>query len=185
MRWLARTWYRLRGWKMVGQKPAIPKCVVLGAPHTSNGDFFAFLAVASHFDLPARYIGKHTLFRPPFGGLMRRLGGIPVRRDSKQGLVAQVTAAFEHARSMALVIAPEGTRGRADHWKSGFYRIATAAGVPIVCGFVDHSTKTLGLGPTIFPSGDIEADMNQIRAFYSGKTGKHPERTTPIRLADE
>ncbi len=185
MRRLARLWYRLRGWTFVGQRPAIPKYVVVGGPHTSNTDFFAFLAVVANFDLPARFIGKHTLFRWPFGGLMRRLGGIPVRRDSGQGLVEQVVAAFHRSDAMALVIAPEGTRGRADHWRSGFYRIAVAAEVPVVCGFVDHSTKRLGLGPTIEPTGDMRGDMDRIRAFFADKVGRHPDRTTPVRLREE
>jgi 1-acyl-sn-glycerol-3-phosphate acyltransferase len=185
MRRLARLWYRLRGWTFVGQKPSFSKYVVVGAPHTSNSDFFAFLAVVGQFELPAKFIGKHTLFRWPFGGLMRRLGGIPVRRDSGQGLVEQVVDAFDRTDAMALVIAPEGTRRKADHWKSGFYRIAVAADVPMVCGFVDHSTKTLGLGPAVPPTGYVRADMEQIRAFFADKVGRNPDGKTPVRLREE
>lgn len=108
-----------------------------------------------------------------------------MRRDSGQGLVEQVVAAFHRSDAMALVIAPEGTRGKADHWRSGFYRIALAADVPVVCGFVDHSTKRLGLGPTIRPTGDMGADMDRIRAFFADKVGRHPDRTTPVRLREE
>ncbi len=185
MRWLARWWYRFRGWSIVGERPTEPKYVVIGAPHTSNNDFLVFLAAVSHFHLPARYIGKHTLFRWPFGGLMRRLGGIPVRRDTGQGLVEQVVAEFARVDEMALVIAPEGTRGRAEYWHSGFYRIAAGAHVPIVCGFVDYATKTFGLGPTIHPSGDVRVDMDQIRAFFAGKQGRHAGDETPPRLREE
>ncbi len=185
MRWFSRFVFWIRGWTYEGESPTFPKFVTIGAPHTSNSDFLAFLAVATHFRLPARYIGKHTLFRWPFGGLMRRLGGIPVRRGSGQGLVEQVVEAFERADRMALVIAPEGTRGRADYWKSGFYRIAVGAGVPIVCGFVDYATKTMGLGPTVHPTGDARADMAIIRAFYAGKEGAKPGNETPVRLREE
>lgn len=185
MRWMARWWYRIRGWSIAGERPSEPKYVVIGAPHTSNSDFFVFLAAVAHFHLPARYIGKHTLFRWPFGGLMRRLGGIPVRRDTGQGLVEQVVAEFARVPEMALVIAPEGTRGRAEYWHSGFYRIASAAGVPIVCGFVDYSTKTFGLGPTIHPGDDVRADMERIRAFYAGKAGRRPGNETEPRLREE
>ena len=182
---LAEWWYRLRGWRFEGSAPTVRKCVVIGAPHTANVDFLSFLAVATHFGLPARYIGKHTLFRWPFGGLMRRLGGIPVRRDSGQGLVEQVVEAIESVEEMALVIAPEGSRERADRWRSGFHHIARTAGVPIVCGFVDYQTRTLGLGPTIPATDDVTADMDQIRAFYSGKVGRRAGAETEPWLREE
>jgi 1-acyl-sn-glycerol-3-phosphate acyltransferase len=182
---LALWWFRRRGWTMVGTRPSQAKYVVAGAPHTSNSDFVAFLAAVRYFDIPARYIGKHTLFRWPLGGLMRRLGGIPVRRHTSQGLVEQVVAEFGRAEEMALVLAPEGTRSRGEYWHSGFYRIAVGARVPIVCGFVDYATKTIGLGPAIEPTGDVRADMDRIRAFYAGKRGRRPGQETPPRLREE
>lgn len=182
---LAAWWYRLRGWRFVGTRPALAKYVVVGAPHTANVDFLSFLAVVGHFGIPARYVGKHTLFQWPFGGLMRRLGGIPVRRDSGQGLVDQVVSAFDSSTEMALVIAPEGSRERADRWRSGFHHIARTAGVPIVCGFVDYGTRTLGLGPTVPPTEDVVADMDQIRAFYNGKVGRRPGAETEPWLREE
>ncbi len=135
--------------------------------------------------MPAKVIGKHTLVRGPFGGLMRRWGVIPVHRDSPQGVVGETVEALRQADEVALVIAPEGTRGAAPHWKSGFYRIAREAGVPILLAYVDYRRKRTGVGPLLHPSGDVVADMDVIRAFYADKTGKHPEDQGPIRLREE
>lgn len=158
------------------------KFVVIAAPHTSNWDFLLFLAVVHHFRIQARVIGKDTLVRWPFGSLMRRLGVIPVRRDAPQGLVDQVVAAFADTEDLALTITPEGTRSRAPHWHSGFYRIALAAGVPIVMAFIDGDRRIAGLGPTLDPVGDIEADMELIREFYVPIRGIRPEKRGPINL---
>jgi 1-acyl-sn-glycerol-3-phosphate acyltransferase len=173
---------RLRGWTFVGVRPDHRKFVVLGAPHTCNFDFVAFLAVSHRFDFRASFIGKHTLFVWPFGALMRRLGGIPVRRDSGQGMVGQVVAAFEAADDLVVVIAPEGTRSAADHWRSGFHRIARAAGVPIVACFVDYPRKLIGVGPVVVATDDPEADIAVFTAFYADKVGAHPEKASPVRF---
>ncbi len=159
--------------------------VAIGAPHTSNWDFVTFLAVVSRLGLPAKYLGKDTLFRWPFGGLMRRLGGIPVRRDRGEQTVAGVVEELAGVDRMALVIAPEGTRRAAPFWRSGFYRIAEAARLPIVLGFVDYSRKVAGVGPTLYPTGDVGADMAKIRAFYADKVGRVPEGQGPVRLREE
>jgi 1-acyl-sn-glycerol-3-phosphate acyltransferase len=185
VRWLAEKLIRLRGWHFTGEEPPFPKFVAVGAPHTSNWDFMIFLAVVSHFKIPARVIGKSSLVRWPFGNLMRRLGIIPIDRDSAHGLVEQMVDEFEQSERMAVVIAPEGTRGAAKHWRSGFYRIAVAANVPIVMSFIDAENRIAGLGPTLHPSGEITSDMDQLRAFYSGIKGRHPERQGPIVLREE
>jgi 1-acyl-sn-glycerol-3-phosphate acyltransferase len=185
MRWLAEKFMQMRGWQFAGHEPPFDKFVAIGAPHTSSWDFIIFLAVVSRFRIPARAIGKSSLVQWPFGGLMRRLGIIPVERDSGQGLVEQMVIEFARAESMALVVAPEGTRGPAEYWRSGFYRIAVEANVPIVMTYIDFPNKRAGLGPTLHPSGDIAADMDKIRAFYTGIHGKHPENEAPIRLREE
>ena len=141
MRRLAEKYLKLRGWQFTGQKPPFGKFIGIGAPHTSNWDFIIFLAVVSRFRLPARVIGKKSLMRWPFGGLMRRLGVIPIDRDSGQGLVEQMVSEFRRAEAIALVVAPEGTRGPAEYWRSGFYRIAVAAEVPIVLTYIDFPTS--------------------------------------------
>ncbi len=185
MRWLAHRYLRLRGWEFTVAGPDIPKFVAIGAPHTSNWDFITFLAAASKLGVPARVIGKQALVRWPFGTLMRRLGIIPLDRDSGQGLVEQMAAEFAANERMALVVAPEGTRKRAPHWRSGFYRIALAAKVPIVFSYIDFDHKRAGFGPTLYPTGDITADMDVIRAFYEPIIGRHPENQGPIVLREE
>lgn len=185
MRWLAERLIRLLGWQLVGEEPPFAKFVAVGAPHTSNWDFIVFLAVVSHFKIPARVIGKTSLVRWPFGRLMRRLGVIPVDRDSGHGVVEQMVEEFNRSDRMALVIAPEGTRGAADYWRSGFYRTALAAEVPIVMSFIDADKRVAGIGPTLHPTGEIVADMDQLRSFYSGIKGRHPERQGPILLREE
>ena len=122
------------------------------------------------------------LFSPPFGGLMRWLGGIPVDRRAPQGLVAQVAAEFSRQHTLVLVIPPEGTRKRATHWKSGFYRIALAAGVPIACSFLDYEKKCGGIGLVFVPTGDKHVDIAKLAEFYASITGKYPERFGPVRF---
>jgi 1-acyl-sn-glycerol-3-phosphate acyltransferase len=179
-------WFvRLLGWRMEGELPAVPKYVAIGVPHTSNLDFVFFLAVTTFFHMPAKVIGKHTLVRWPFGGLMRRWGVIPVRRDAPGGVVGEAAAALRAADEAVLVIAPEGTRSAAPYWKSGFYRIALEAEVPILLAFVDYRRKRTGVGPLLHPTGDVRADMDVVRAFYDGITGRHPEGQGPIRLREE
>lgn len=185
MQRLAAWWLRLRGWTITGQRPDAPRFVVAAYPHTCNFDFLVFLAVTAHFGIRPSFIGKHTLFSGPFGGLMRRLGGIPVRRDSGQGITSQVAEAIRRAPEIAVVIAIEGTRSQASGWRSGFYRIAEAAGVPIQLAYVDYPAKRAGLGPLLQPSGDIEADVEVMRDYYSGVAcGRHRENESPMRLRE-
>ena len=184
MRWLAEKYMVWRGWDLVGERPPFAKFLAIAAPHTSNWDFFVFLAVAHHFSIPARVIGKHSLVRWPFGSLMRRLGVIPVERDTGQGLVRQIVDEYAACERMALVIAPEGTRRAVPFWRSGFHRIATAADVPIVMTFLDYRNKAAGIGPILQPTDDIEGDMEAIRSFYEGIEGRHPENQGPIRLEE-
>lgn len=154
------------GWRCVGTPPIRGGWVAIGAPHTSNWDFCLMLALALHHRLPVVWFGKHTLFRGPLGWLLRRLGGVPVDRARTNGLVDTAVEAFRTHESLILVIAPEGTRTRGAHWKTGFWRIANAAGVPIVLGYVDWRQRLVGLGPAFVTTGDMEADLAAIRAFY-------------------
>ena len=185
VRHLALWFWRLRGWKFEGNKPAEKRYIIIAVPHTSNWDFILFLAAAAAFDIPLRYIGKHTLFKWPFGGLMRRWGGIPVDRSAAGGMVGQVAEAIKASEEAALVITPEGTRGESEFWKSGFYRIAQAADVPVLLARDDWATKVVELGPWIHPSGNVKADMDRIRSFYAGVVGRHPERQGPMRMKEE
>ena len=173
------------GWKFLGGLPPDPKVIVVGAPHTSNWDFLAFMAAMGGFRIKARYLGKHSLFRWPFGLFFRALGGIPVDRRRPGGIVAQVSEAFSRSQEMALVIAPEGTRAWAPVWKSGFLRMAEAAGVPVVPGILDWRRKTITLAPPVYFEGDVSSFMDQLRQAYSGAEGVRPEKQGPIRVAEE
>jgi 1-acyl-sn-glycerol-3-phosphate acyltransferase len=169
------------GWQVQVQ-PAPPRCVVIGAPHTSGWDLPLTLLMMLAAGLRLRWVGKDTLFRGPIGWLLRALGGIPVNRRSRGNFVEQMVAAFRANESLMLAILPEGTRSNTPYWKTGFYYIALSAGVPIVLGYADYRRRVVGLGPVLQPTGDIQADFETIRAFYTGITGKHPERQGAIQI---
>ncbi len=169
------------GWRFVGELPG-PRSVIIGAPHTSNWDFP--LALLCFWILPcrARWVGKHTIFRWPLGGLFRRLGGIPLDRAHTADFVRRIVERFDREPEFTFVLAPEGTRSRRDHWRSGFYWIAHRARVPLGLGFVDYASRTVGIGDAFLTSGDIEADMERIRVFYADKRGLRPEKESSVRL---
>jgi 1-acyl-sn-glycerol-3-phosphate acyltransferase len=173
--------YRIEG----GPPPADPVCVLVGAPHTSWLDFPLMLGIAWANDLSPHFLAKQEMFRPPFGAVMRGLGGLPVDRQNPGTLVADLVARASAGEPLALVVAPEGTRGHGTHWKSGFYRIAEEAKVPIALTYLDGPTRTGGFGPSLHPSGDVRADMDLVRAFYADKRGVRPERRTPAVLREE
>lgn len=184
-RLLARLFLAATGWTPEGERPTPARFVLIAAPHTSNWDFPYLIAFAELYGVPISWIGKHTLFKWPFGGVMKALGGVPVRRDRRQNLVKSLAAVFDDHDALALVVPAEGTRGHVDQWKSGFYHIAREADVPIVLSFLDYERKVGGFGPAFRPTGDVRADMDRIRAFYADKQGKFPERFGEIRLAEE
>ena len=173
---------RLLGWKLVGERPPFPKYILVGAPHTSNLDFFLFLLVVGGHQVQAKWVGKDSLFRSPLGWLTTRLGGIPVNRRSSNGFVQQMVAEFAQRSELVVLIAPEGTRSRANSWKTGFYYIAAGAQAPIVLAFLDRSRKEVGFGPSLTPCGDLEADFTLIRQFYQDKVGLKPSRQGLIQL---
>lgn len=174
-RWLARAIARLLGWRFVGSLPDLPRFVVIAAPHTSNWDFPIGIMLLYATGFRVSYLGKDTLFRPPLGWVMRWLGGTPVNRAAPRGVVEETIRMIQAADRFVLAIAPEGTRKRTTHWKTGFYRVARGAGLPIVLGFFDYARKEVGFGPTIWPSGDLERDLREIQDFYRTKTPRHPE----------
>ncbi|WP_187368344.1 1-acyl-sn-glycerol-3-phosphate acyltransferase [Ruania zhangjianzhongii] len=169
----------------VPEKPTEPAGILIGAPHTSNWDFVLMLALSWRSGIRVKFLGKHQLFRRPFGPLMRALGGIPVDRRDPSQVVGEVVARLEAGDRFFLVVTPEGTRGRSEYWRSGFYRIAREADLPVTLGYVDRRTMTTGLGPTFRLTGDVRADMDRIREFYDGKTGVRPGLGIPPRLRDE
>ena len=167
-----------KGWQVHGALPATArKCVLIAAPHTSNWDLPYTLMVAFALRLDIRWMGKQSLFRWPFGPVMRWLGGIAVDRSQNTNLVAASAAALIAADGpLQLVVPPEGTRGKTRHWKTGFYFIALQARVPIILAFMDYRRKVSGLGPEFMPTGDVDKDMAEIKRFYAGVQGRHSRR---------
>jgi 1-acyl-sn-glycerol-3-phosphate acyltransferase len=174
-RWLARAIMRLTGWRMAGTFPDVPRLVLIAAPHTSNWDFPLGIMVMYAAGFGVSFLGKDTLFRPPLGWIMRWLGGRPVNRAAAHGVVVESARAIREADRLILALAPEGTRKRVAQWRTGFYRIAERAEIPILLGYFDYPRKEVGFGPTIWPSGDLTKDLAEIQAFYRTKTGKYPE----------
>ncbi len=185
MTWLAEKWLKWRGWRYSGQVPSLDKMIIIGAPHTSNWDFVVYLGAIRHWQISPRFVGKHTLFRWPFGYFFRRFGGIPVDRDQPGGMVGQVTAEFERSDRMILVVAPEGTRREVPYWKSGFARIAEAAGVPIVPVYIDFPAKNVVMGDPLTYDGDEKELMDRLRLFYTAGVGKNGDGKGPVRLREE
>jgi len=167
------------GWRRAGRVPDHDKFVMIAAPHTSNWDFPVGLALILAFKVKIYWLGKEPIFRWPFGTFFKWLGGIPVNRSKTGDVVAHMIETFKVQPRMIMVVAPEGTRRRVNHWKTGFYYMAMGAHVPIVMGFIDYVRKEGGFGPTLMPTGNIEADMEKIRAFYTNITPKSPDKSTP------
>lgn len=159
------------GWRVVGSLPQQRKYVLIGAPHTSNWDFPLMLLAVLKIGMDVHWLGKHTLFKTPFGSVMRWLGGIAVDRGKSNNLVAQLIELFRERDELVLLIPPEGTRTQVDRWKSGFYYVAAGAEVPILLGFVDAGRKQLGFGPVFNTSGDYAVDLVEIQKFYADKRG--------------
>jgi 1-acyl-sn-glycerol-3-phosphate acyltransferase len=156
----------------VGAIPDAPKLVVAVAPHTSNWDFIVGMGAMFALDLKLNFLAKHTLFRPPLGGLFRWMGGIPVDRTSSHGVVGDAIQAFESNPRLMLAIAPEGTRSRVEHFKSGFLHIAHGANVPLLLASFDWQARCVKLGPPFDLSGDLAADLAKIEEYFAPIRGR-------------
>lgn len=185
LKWIGKTFLVFFGWESEGGRPLESKFVLIAAPHTSNWDLPFMMALAWSYELKVSWMGKHVLFRWPHGPFMRWLGGIPINRDKANNRVQQMADEFAGRDNFVLIVPAEGTRSYTAHWKSGFYHIARSANVPIGMGYLDFERKRGGFGPGLIPTGDMRADMDQIRAFYGDKLGKNPELFGPILLKEE
>jgi 1-acyl-sn-glycerol-3-phosphate acyltransferase len=185
LRAIGRAYLAAFGWTVSPGTPNAAKAIFVAAPHTSNWDLPFTLAICWALDMKVNWLGKTSLFRAPFGGIMRALGGIPIDRTKRLSQVESVAESIAAREKIFLIIAPAGTRSKRDHWKSGFYRIAEAANVPMIFGFLDYAKKTGGLGPVFIPTGNVRADMDRIREFYANVTGKFPEQASIPRLLEE
>lgn len=184
--WLGATLLRCAGWRVVLPQPVPKRCVAIFYPHTSNWDTAIGLCAKFMIGLRVRFVGKDTLFRAPvIGPLLLRWGGIPVNRREPTGFIRRIEDAFGREDEFRLAIAPEGTRSLVPHWKSGFYRIARAVGVPVALAYIDYPRREIGIGGYIDLTGDVAADMARIRAFYADKRGRRMAKQGPVRLRDE
>lgn len=184
-RLVSRVFWSLSRWKLVTEPAPTTPTVLIGAPHTSNWDFVLMLAIAWRLGIDVRWLGKSSLFRGWRGPIMRRIGGIPVDRSDASRVVGEVVERVRSGEVFGLVVTPDGTRSGHTHWKSGFYRIVRETGLPVTLGYVDRTTMTTGLGPTIELTGDVAGDMDRIRAFYADKSGLRPEHRVEPRLREE
>ncbi len=163
-------------WGFEGAIPDRPKLVAIAAPHTCTADVFLGLAVILALGVRVRWLGKHTIFWPPLGSVLRWLGGIPVDRTAPAGIVADVVRLVRREPQVLLGLSPEGTRAAVAQWKSGFYRIATAAGLPIVPVALDYSRRLIAIGPPLTPTGDYGADVARLKQHFHAGMARHPER---------
>ncbi len=167
---------KLTGWTVVGDLPAKgSKYVLIGAPHTSNWDFIIMLAAIFYKKETTYWMGKDSLFKGPLGVAAKWLGGIPIDRSKNNNTVDQMVGFFNGAQALNVVIPPEGTRGKTDRWKTGFYHIAAQADVPIILGFIDFSKKQTGFGPVFYPTGNLQEDIDSIKSFYRPEMAKYPD----------
>jgi 1-acyl-sn-glycerol-3-phosphate acyltransferase len=172
-RWIGRTALRIFGWRVVGEFPDLPRMVLVIAPHSSFWD--GILGIAGMLALGVRieFMVKAELFRGPLGWFLRSVGGVPVNRSRAQGAVQQAAARLEREGSTWILIAPEGTRRRVEHWKTGFWHIARAANVPVFCTYFHYPERTMGLGELMEITDDVEADMAKLRKWYVPYVGKN------------
>ncbi len=174
---IARFILKLIGWKVImNTPPDTKKMVVMMAPHTSNWDFLLGWLGYMSIGVEAQYLIKKEAFFFPLGSILKALGAISIDRKASNNVVIQIGDMFRNCEYLYLTITPEGTRSLNMNWKRGFYYMAENAKVPIGFGFLDYKEKTGGIGGTLFPSGDYNADLKKIEAFYAGKQARYPEK---------
>lgn len=184
--WLGIIVLWLTGWRVVGDFPNVPKAVVTGAPHSSNWDALYVGAAVLALRVKVQIMAKDTAFKPPFGGFMRWLGGIPINRKSSHGVVQQTVSQLKKNQQLFMALSPEGTRSGAKEWKSGFYVIAHAAKVPILVAVIDYGKKEIRFAGTIIPSGNFEEDYLKILELYRGAEARRPElMSAPLKKLRE
>jgi 1-acyl-sn-glycerol-3-phosphate acyltransferase len=176
---------RLFGWRAEGELPNAAKLVLVGAPHTSNLDFFMTALTMLALGIDVKFVMKHTPFKGPVGRFLRWFGGIPLDRDRSRDFVSQMVDAFQERNELLLAIMPEGTRSVVSGWRSGFYYIALGAGVPLVMVVFDYENRRMRVGPTFIPGGDYETDLPIIQSFFAGVRGRNMERMLPLEMGSK
>lgn len=178
----ARLFLRLLGWQVVGNLDDYPKCVAV-SQHSSNWDGMFAVMGSYALNIRTHFVGKKELFWGPLGPIFRFFGGIAVDRSQRGAFVEQLVNRFNEEESFILMVAPEGTRKKAEYWKTGFYYIALGANVPIAQGLLDYKNKRVGIGKILIPTGDLEQDMETLRQYFADVTPRYPENAAPIRPA--
>jgi 1-acyl-sn-glycerol-3-phosphate acyltransferase len=166
---------RLFGWKIDQRPPQVEKCVVCMGPHTSNWDFVIGKLTFDYYGVNTKYLIKKEAFKFPFGGMLKRMGGIPVDRKKKNNMTQVAIEEFAKNNNMFLVFTPEGTRKYNPNWKKGFYYIAQEANVPIYTAYIDYKNKTGGWDQLFEPTGNVNADIKELKKILSKYSGKYPE----------
>ncbi len=180
---IARLTLQLFGWKTISSLPYGQKFILIGAPHTSFWDFPLIFLYMTSIKVKAHWVIKDALILRPFRSLVRYFGALEFESSSQSsGFVTSMVERFNTRESMVLGLLPEGTSAFVPRWKTGFYYIALASKVPVVLGFIDYNTKTIGVGYCLIPSGDREKDAEILRDFYRGKQGKNPDRASPVKI---
>lgn len=182
--WIGRAFLKLLGWGVEGEAPRISKAVLIFAPHTTNWDLPIMLAIVWSLGFTGNWMAKKEIFFGPLAGFFKWLGGIPVDRSARRNMVDQMIEEIQSRSQIILGITPEGTRSKTKYWKSGFYRIAHGAQVPLVFGYLDYGKKVGGIGPIMETCGDIEEDMKVIREFFSVITTKYPDEAGEIIIQE-
>ena len=170
-------YFKLLGWKTVGEFPKINKCVVAVVPHTSWMDFFLGLLIRRVINQDINFIGKKSLFNSPFGWYFKWMGGAPIDRSKSSDTVTAIANIFNEKEVFRLALSPEGTRKKVDKWKTGFYYIAKAANVPIVLVAFDYGNKQIKISEPQIPSENMNEDFKTYIGFFKGVVGKIPEYT--------
>lgn len=182
-RWMSLFFLRLAGWRIEGCEPNVPKYVVVGAPHTSNRDGWYLVLTGWYLRTKVDWMVKAELAKGVIGWIICRVGALPIERGGNLNVVQQVAAEYNRRERMALVISPEGTRRKADYWKTGFYWIAVEANVPILFARLDYGRKTVNItGPMLTPTGDLEHDMALIWKEFEGVQGRYPDKVSDMKL---
>jgi len=180
---LGRLYFRLMGFRIIGEIPDIPKMVIAAAPHTSNLDGIFLVCTMWQLRIRLVWMVKKEILWGPLGWLIRALGGMAIDRSASFNTVEQAVHHIHQTEEILLVVAPEGTRKKTSYWKTGFYWIAHDANIPILCAVLDYQNKVLDLtAPPIYPTGDIETDMEKIWDIFRPATARFPDRVADMRL---
>ncbi len=179
-KWWGKTLLGIFGWKVEGAVPNdLKRMVMVAAPHTSNWDYPIAIVAFMVIGIRMRYFIKDSYTKPPLGFIFKGLGAIGVNRSRRGNLTQFAVELLNESSEMVILVPAEGTRGKVEKWKTGFYHIAVEAEVPIVLGYVNYKNKIAGIGPVYYPTGDFQTDMDHIQKFYEDKVGRFPDQYNP------